>query len=93
MNNNVYDNNMKFLPFLKFLEKNKVIIISILLIVVFIVSYSIINNQLIKKNNAEASIIYTSFFNEISSENPDYELLEQTLNNLFRAMAIQVMHR
>ena len=93
MNNNVYENNMKFLPLLKFLEKNKKIIISIFLIVVFIIGYTIVNNQLTKKNNSEASKIYTSFFNEISSENPDYELLEQTLNNLLRAMAIQVMHR
>ena len=82
MNNNVYENNMKFLPLLKFLEKNKKIIISIFLIVVFIIGYTIVNNQLTKKNNSEASKIYTSFFNEISSENPDYELLEQTLNNL-----------
>ena len=85
MDNNVYDNNMKFLPFLKFLEKNKRIIISILLIVVFVVSYKIINNQLTKKNNAEASIIYTSFYDEISSENPDYALVEETLNNLLNA--------
>ncbi len=85
MDNNVYDNNVKFLPFLKFLEKNKRIIISILLIVVFVVSYKIINNQLTKKNNAEASIIYTSFYDEISSENPDYALVEETLNNLLNA--------
>ena len=82
MNNNVYENNMRFLPLLKFLEKNKKIIISIFLIVVFIIGYTIFNNQLTKKNNAEASKIYTSFFNEISSENPDYELVEKTLNNL-----------
>ena len=85
MNNNVYENNMKFLPLLKFLEKNKKIIISIFLIVVFIIGYTIVNNQLTKKNNLEASKIYTSFFNEISSENPDYELLEQTLNNLLES--------
>ena len=85
MNNNVYENNMKFLPLLKFLEKNKKIIISIFLIVVFIIGYTIVNNQLTKKNNSEASKIYTSFFNEISSENPDYELLEQTLNNLLES--------
>ena len=82
MNNNVYENNIRFLPLLKFLEKNKKIIISIFLIVVFIIGYTIFNNQLTKKNNAEASKIYTSFFNEISSENPDYELVEKTLNNL-----------
>ena len=82
MNNNVYENNMRFLPLLKFLEKNKKIIISIFLVVVFIIGYTIFNNQLTKKNNAEASKIYTSFFNEISSENPDYELVEKTLNNL-----------
>ena len=85
MNNNVYENNMKFLPLLKFLEKNKKIIISIFLIVVFIIGYTIVNNQLTKKINSEASKIYTSFFNEISSENPDYELLEQTLNNLLES--------
>ena len=85
MNNNVYENNMKFLPLLKFLEKNKKIIILIFLIVVFIIGYTIVNNQLTKKNNSEASKIYTSFFNEISSENPDYELLEQTLNNLLES--------
>lgn len=85
MNNNVYENNMKFLPLLKFLEKNKKIIISIFLIVVFIIGYTIVNNQLTKKNILEASKIYTSFFNEISSENPDYELLEQTLNNLLES--------
>ena len=82
MNNNVYENNMRFLPLLKFLEKNKKIIISIFLVVVFTIGYTIFNNQLTKKNNAEASKIYTSFFNEISSENPDYELVEKTLNNL-----------
>ena len=85
MNNNVYENNMKILTLLKFLEKNKKIIISIFLIVVFIIGYTIVNNQLTKKNNSEASKIYTSFFNEISSENPDYELLEQTLNNLLES--------
>ena len=85
MNNNVYENNMKILPLLKYLEKNKKIIISIFLIVVFIIGYTIVNNQLTKKNNSEASKIYTSFFNEISSENPDYELLEQTLNNLLES--------
>ena len=82
MNNNVYENNMKFLPLLKFLEKNKKILISIVVIVVLIISYTIINNQLTKKNNAEASKIYTSFFDEISSENPNYSLAEEILNNL-----------
>ena len=82
MNNNVYENNMKFLPLLKFLEKNKKIIISILIIVVFVISYFIINNQLTKKDNAEASIIYSTFFDEISSDNPDPALIEDTLKNL-----------
>tara|TARA_Y100000991_G_scaffold70930_1_gene53139 strand:- start:5427 stop:6086 length:660 start_codon:yes stop_codon:yes gene_type:complete len=82
MNNNVYENNMKFLPLLKFFEKNKKIIISILIIVVFVISYFIINNQLTKKDNAEASIIYSTFFDEISSDNPDPALIEDTLKNL-----------
>ena len=50
--------------------------------IVFVISYFIINNQLTKKDNAEASIIYSTFFDEISSDNPDPALIEDTLKNL-----------
>ena len=80
--NNVYENNMKFLPLLKFLEKNKKIIILVLVIIVSATIFFIASNQIEKKKNEEASVIYGSFLDEISSEEPDTNLLNNILKNL-----------
>tara|TARA_Y100000741_G_scaffold363459_1_gene351735 strand:+ start:2219 stop:2863 length:645 start_codon:yes stop_codon:yes gene_type:complete len=80
--NNVYENNMKFLPLLKFLEKNKKIIILVLVIIVSAIIFFIASNQIEKKKNEEASVIYGSFLDEISSEEPDTYLLNNILKNL-----------
>ena len=80
--NNVYENNMKFLPLLKFLEKNKKIIILVLVIIVSAIIFFIASNQIEKKKNEEASVIYGSFLDEISSEEPDTNLLNNILKNL-----------
>ena len=80
--NDIYENNMKFLPLLKFLERNKLIIISLIVFLVLVISYFVASNQITKKKNAEASIIYGSFLEEISSTNPDHSLLNNALNNL-----------
>ena len=80
--NNVYENNMKFLPLLKFLEKNKKIIILVLVIIVSATIFFIASNQIEKKKNEEASVIYGSFLDEISSEEPDTYLLNNILKNL-----------
>lgn len=80
--NNVYENNMKFLPLLKFIEKNKKIIILVLVIIVSAIIFFIASNQIEKKKNEEASVIYGSFLDEISSEEPDTYLLNNILKNL-----------
>tara|TARA_B100001778_G_scaffold57816_3_gene44671 strand:+ start:45 stop:689 length:645 start_codon:yes stop_codon:yes gene_type:complete len=80
--NNVYENNMKFLPLLKFLEKNKKIIILVLVMIVSAIIFFIASNQIEKKKNEEASVIYGSFLDEISSEEPDTNLLNNILKNL-----------
>ena len=80
--NNVYENNMKFLPLLKFLEKNKKIIILVLVMIVSAIIFFIASNQIEKKKNEEASVIYGSFLDEISSEEPDTYLLNNILKNL-----------
>ncbi len=80
--NNVYENNMKFLPLLKFLEKNKKIIILVLVMIVSAIIFFIVSNQIEKKKNEEASVIYGSFLDEISSEEPDTYLLNNILKNL-----------
>lgn len=80
--NNVYENNMKFLPLLKFLEKNKKIIMLVLVMIVSAIIFFIASNQIEKKKNEEASVIYGSFLDEISSEEPDTYLLNNILKNL-----------
>ena len=80
--NDVYENNMKFLPLLKFLEKNKKIIILVLVMIVSAIIFFIASNQIEKKKNEEASVIYGSFLDEISSEEPDTNLLNNILKNL-----------
>jgi predicted negative regulator of RcsB-dependent stress response len=80
--NNVYENNMKTNSLLTFFAKNKKILISILITLILVICYFVINNQLTKKKNAEASIIYTSFLEELSSDDPDFDLIDQGLNSL-----------
>jgi predicted negative regulator of RcsB-dependent stress response len=83
--NNVYENNMKIHPLLPFFEKNKKILISILISIIIVISYFVINNQLTNKKNVEASNIYTSFLEELSSDDPDLDLINQDLNSLLEA--------
>ena len=80
--NNVYENNIKFLLLLKFLEKNKKIIILVLVMIVSAIIFFIASNQIEKKKNEEASVIYGSFLDKISSEEPDTYLLNNILKNL-----------
>jgi len=83
--NNIYENNMKIHPLLTFFEKNKKILVFIFITVILVVSYFVINKQVTNKKNEEASIIYTSFLEEISSGDPDLDLINQDLNNLLEA--------
>ena len=82
--NNVYENNMKFLPFLKFIDKYKKIIIAISVMLILAIAYLVINNQIEKQNNEEASIIYSDWLEELSIETPNEDNLNIILNKLLK---------
>ena len=80
--NNVYENNMRFVPFLKFLDKYKKIIVAIFILVIFAITFFIISNQIEKQNNEEASVLYSEWIEELSNENPNLDNLNTILNQL-----------
>ena len=80
--NNVYENNMRFVPFLKFLDKYKKIIIAIFMLIILAITFFIISNQIEKQNNEEASVIYSEWLEELSNENPNLDNLNTILNQL-----------
>ena len=80
--NNVYENNMRFVPFLKFLDKYKKIIVAIFILVILAITFFIISNQIEKQNNEEASVIYSEWLEELSNENPNLDNLNTILNQL-----------
>lgn len=80
--NNVYENNMRFVPFLKFLDKYKKIIVAIFILVILAITFFIISNQIEKQNNEEASVLYSEWLEELSNENPNLDNLNTILNQL-----------
>ena len=82
--NNVYENNMRFVPFLKFLDKYKKIIVAIFILVILAITFFIISKQIEKQNNEEASVIYSEWLEEISNENPSLDNLNNILNQLLK---------
>ena len=82
--NNVYENNMKFLPFLKFIDKYKKIIIAISVLLILTIAYLVVKNQIEKQNNEEASIIYSDWLEELSIETPNEDNLNIILNKLLK---------
>ena len=82
--NNVYENNMRFIPFLKFLDKYKKIIVAIFILVILAITFFIISNQIEKQNNEEASVIYSEWLEELSNENPNLDNLNSILNQLLK---------
>ena len=82
--NNVYENNMRFVPFLKFLDKYKKIIVVIFILVILAITFFIISNQIEKQNNEEASVIYSEWLEELSNENPNLDNLNSILNQLLK---------
>ena len=69
---------MRFVPFLKFIDKYKNILILLAVILLGAVSYFVVNNQIEKKKSEQAALVYKEWLEEISQENPDNE----SLNNL-----------
>ena len=82
--NNVYENNMKFLPFLKFINKYKKIIIAISVLLILTIAYLVVKNQIEKQNNEEASIVYSDWLEELSNETPNEDNLNIILNKLLK---------
>ncbi len=82
--NNVYENNMRFVPFLKFLDKYKKIIVAIFILVILAITFFIVSNQIEKQNNEEASVIYSEWLEELSNENPNLDNLNTILNQLLK---------
>ena len=82
--NNVYENNMRFVPFLKFIDKYKNILILLAVILLGAVSYFVVNNQIEKKKSEQAAIVYKEWLEEISQENPDNESLNNLLDKFLK---------
>lgn len=79
---NEYENNMRFLPVLKFFDKYKKLIILIFIIIIIASAYFVISSQAKKQNNEKASVIYSAWLKEISLDSPDPENLDSILNQL-----------
>ena len=80
--NNVYENNMRFVPLLKFLDKYKKSIIFILSLVLVAATYFVISNQISKQNHENAAKIYKNLLLEIELENQDIEKINDLVQNL-----------
>ena len=83
--NNVYENEMRFAPFLKFIDKYKNLLILLAVILLGAVTYFVVNNQLEKKKSEQAALVYKEWLVEISQENPNNE----NLNNLLDKFLIK----
>lgn len=77
--NNVYENNMRFLPILKFWEKYKKIISLLVLTLIGLITFFIINKQINKYQSEQAALIYNDWQTELLSEEPNIENLNSLL--------------
>ena len=78
--NNVYENNMRFVPFLKFIDKYKNVLILMAVLIVGSIAYFVVNNQIEKNKSEQASMVYKEWIQEISLENPDNDNLNKLLD-------------
>jgi len=78
--NNVYENNMRFVPFLKFIDKYKNVLILVAVLLVGSIAYFVVNNQIEKNKSEQASIVYKEWLQEISQENPNNDNLNKLLD-------------
>ena len=82
--NEVYDNNMKLIPLLKFINKYKKVLISLFMSVIAVALYFFISNSINKQNHEEAALIYNEWIAEISNDTPDMSNLDEMLNSLLQ---------
>jgi len=80
--NNVYENNMRPLPFLKFVETYKRLIIFLSAVVIIGIGYFVISNQIDKQKNEEAAVIYEDLEGLFKLGAEDNERIDEILENL-----------
>ena len=80
--NNVYENNMRLLPFLKFVETYKRLIIFLSAVVIIGIGYFVISNQIYKQKNEEAAVIYEDLEGLFKLGAEDNERIDEILENL-----------
>ena len=78
--NNVYENNMRFVPLLKFIDKYKNVLILVAVLLAGSIAYFVIDNQIEKNKSEQASIVYKEWLQEISQENPNNDNLNKLLD-------------
>ncbi len=78
--NNVYENNMRFVPLLKFIDKYKNVLILVAVLLVGSIAYFVVKNQIEKNKSEQASIVYIEWLQEISQENPNSDNLNKLLD-------------
>ena len=82
--NDVYENDMKFLPFLKFLDKYKKTLVILVILIISTLSFFVISNQIQKDANEKASLIFNDWNKEISLEAPSKQNLDAILSMLLK---------
>ncbi len=80
--NNVYENNMRLLPFLKFVETYKRLIVFLFAVVIIGIGYFVISNQIDKQKNEEAAVIYEDLEGLFKLGAEDSERIDEILENL-----------
>ena len=80
--NNVYENNMRLLPFLKFVESYKRLIVFLSAVVIIVIGYFVISNQIYKQKNEEAAVIYEDLEGLFKLGAEDNERIDEILENL-----------
>ena len=80
--NNVYENNMRPLPFLKFVETYKRLIIFLSAVVIIGIGYFVISNKIDKQKNEEAAVIYEDLEGLFKLGAEDNERIDEILENL-----------
>ena len=80
--NNVYENNMRLLPFLKFVETYKRLIVFLSAVVIIGIGYFVISNQIDKQKNEEAAVIYEDLEGLFKLGAEDSERIDEILENL-----------
>jgi predicted negative regulator of RcsB-dependent stress response len=80
--NEVFENNMKFAPLLKFYYRYKVIILSSLFAVITITAISLFLSAASERNHEKAAVIYNDWVEEVSQVESDKSKADELLNEL-----------